>query len=237
MRYQVARNGQMYGPYSLEDLQRYVASGNIVPSDLVKSEEMPEWQTVAQVLGMPVGMPATGAPGYAPSAGYAGAPTAAYAGPAGVYPDPPNLNWALFLLLGIVTCGLFTIIYEIVQVVWVKKVQPQTSALLYYMLFIGCLLLNFGMSVTRASMMTNGGYTPLAATFFSFLTSLGVLVFIIAYRFAMRSSLEQHFNTTDPIGLQLGPIMTFFFGSLYFQYHFNRINNIKQALRYRNPGR
>jgi hypothetical protein len=56
---------------------------------------------------------------------------------------------------------------------------------------------------------------------------------VILYRFAMKNSLEQHFNGPEPIGLRLGPIMTFFFGGLYFQYHFNRINEIKQASRYR----
>ena len=47
MTYQVSRNGQMYGPYTLEDLQRYVASGNILPTDMAKSEEMPDWLPVA----------------------------------------------------------------------------------------------------------------------------------------------------------------------------------------------
>jgi len=51
MTYQVSRNGQMYGPYTLEDLQRYVASGNILLTDMAKSEDMPDWLPVAQILG------------------------------------------------------------------------------------------------------------------------------------------------------------------------------------------
>ena len=39
MTYQVSRNGQLYGPYSLEDLQRYVATGNVLLTDLAKTEE------------------------------------------------------------------------------------------------------------------------------------------------------------------------------------------------------
>jgi hypothetical protein len=50
MTYQVSRNGQMYGPYTLEDLQRYVASGNILGTDMAKSEDMPDWLPVAQIL-------------------------------------------------------------------------------------------------------------------------------------------------------------------------------------------
>jgi hypothetical protein len=67
----------------------------------------------------------------------------------------------------------------------------------------------------------------------SVLISLAALVLLIVFRFAMRNSLEQHFNGPDPVGLRLGPVMTFFFGGLYFQYHFNRINEMKQAMRYR----
>jgi hypothetical protein len=33
MHYQISRNGQEYGPYTLEDLQRYLASGNVMPTD------------------------------------------------------------------------------------------------------------------------------------------------------------------------------------------------------------
>src|ERR1700722_16104720 len=97
MAYTVSRNGQTYGPYTLEDLQRYVASGNILPTDMAKSEEMPNWLPVAQILGTP-------------AAPQASVPTAAPVNvqPPGVpYPDPPNLNWGLELLLGFFTCGLF----------------------------------------------------------------------------------------------------------------------------------
>ena len=91
MTYQVSRNGQMYGPYTLEDLQRYVASGNVLLTDLARSEEMPDWLPVAQILGTsPLG--AAGAPAATPAH-----PTpAAYPQQPGVaYPDPPNLNWGL----------------------------------------------------------------------------------------------------------------------------------------------
>ena len=67
--------------------------------------------------------------------------------------------------------------------------------------------------------------------FASFLGLIGWLVRLVA-RFSMRASLEEHFNGPDPIGLRLSGVMTFFFGGLYFQYHLNRINEIKNALRY-----
>ena len=46
MPYTVSRNGQTYGPYTLEDLQRYVASGNVLLTDMARSDEMPDWLPV-----------------------------------------------------------------------------------------------------------------------------------------------------------------------------------------------
>src|SRR5437773_2138987 len=51
MKYYVSRGGQQYGPYSLPDLQRYVASGNILPTDLACGEGGAQWVPVSQVLG------------------------------------------------------------------------------------------------------------------------------------------------------------------------------------------
>ena len=39
----------------------------------------------------------------------------------------------------------------------------------------------------------------------------------------VKASLEQHYNAEEPMGLLLSGIMTFFFGAVYFQYHFNDI--------------
>src|ERR1035441_2460274 len=103
MLFQVSRNGQTYGPYTLEDLQRYIASGNILPTDLAKGAEMPEWGPVAQGLGAPAA-PA-GPPAVAPVA-YTGSTQVYAPGAAALYPDPPNLHWALVLVIGVFTCGL-----------------------------------------------------------------------------------------------------------------------------------
>jgi len=45
----------------------------------------------------------------------------------------------------------------------------------------------------------------------------------------MRRSLLNYYNTVEPIGLQLSPVMTFFFALFYFQYHFTRIANWKRT--------
>jgi GYF domain 2 len=230
MPYQISRGGQMYGPYTLEDLQRYLASGNVLPTDLAKSEEMTDWVPVSQILGG--GPAAASAPAYPSEPVYA--PTPGYGAAAGVYPDPPNLNWGLVLLFGILTCGVFFVVWELVQTLWMKRVQPLTKAMPYYIIYVVLWFLNVGSSMGRSAAMVHGNTLP--ASPLGILISLGTIVMAIVYRFAMRSSLEQHFNGPEPIGLRLGPVMTFFFGGLYFQYHFNKINEMKQAARYRSFG-
>src|SRR5215470_9913512 len=134
MKYYVKRGINEYGPYTLADLQRYVAQGNIVLTDLARSEGMTDWAPVSQILGtiaVPVPPPATPAaaagPAYsgtpAASAGtvYSGAPAATpgygavpgygVAPAATAAPVPPDFHWALVLLIGVLTCGLFTYVW------------------------------------------------------------------------------------------------------------------------------
>lgn len=233
MNYQVSRNGQVYGPYTLEDLRRYVDSGNVLPNDMVKSDEMAEWVTVAQLLGgqaAPSYVTPTPAyptaPPYGPGSAYA--PAAAVA--SGVYPDPPNLHWGLVLLFSILTCGVFSMVWDLVQVLWVKKVQPETKAMPYYVATAVLWVASIGSSFGQSALAMRGMIPRHHAL--SDIISLALLVIMIVYRFAMRESIERHFNGPEPIGLRLSGVMTFFFGGIYFQYHFTRINETKNAMRY-----
>jgi hypothetical protein len=223
--YKISRDGQEFGPYSLSDVQRYVGTGNILLTDFALAEGATEWIPVAQVVGtiavQPVAVPA----------GYVAAGSQ--------FPDPPDLNWGLVLLLNFLTCGLFTIAWNLVQAFWTKKVQPETKALQWYIVVLVLSAINILLSFGRVAVMMRGGamhaeHGPLLGV--SFLCSLATfVVHWCIYPFVMRDSLLKHFNETDPIGLQLSGVMTFFFTSIYFQYHFNRINEMKRAYRLSNP--
>ena len=227
MTYQVSRNGQMYGPYTLEDLKRYVASGNILPTDMAKSEDMPDWLPVAQILG---------------AQGIAGAPAPAYAAPAAypqpagnAYPDPPNLNWGLELLLGFLTCTIFVIVWNLVLAAWANRIQPASKALMYYIVATVLIVLNYGGSWGILVAMAHHVHPH--RNVLGSLVSLACWVVRLIARFTLRDTLEQHFNGPEPLGLRLSAVMTFFFGGIYFQYKLNEINEIKQAMRYRNTPR
>ena len=255
MHYQISRNGQTYGPYTLEDLRRYLVSGNVLLTDLAKSEEMNEWVPVSQIVGdeaHAAGPAASAQP--VESAAYAGqfqnpsfsnpGAGASYVDPvynpagaaglvAGQYPDPPNLNWGLYLLFTVLTCGFFSAVFTVVQAAWLKKVQPNSNGLIFYVALYMLLIINYFWGHGMWMMMaTHGGAFPFGHNYRGGVLSLLFFILLIVTRFVMSASLEEHFNGPEPIGLRLNPVMVFLFGGIYFQYQFNRINQMKQAARY-----
>jgi hypothetical protein len=227
MNYFIKRDDKEYGPYSLADLQKYVASGNVLLTDLCRSEGLTDWVPVSQVIGnIPVPaaapQPAAGAV-YGTPAAY-GAP-AGYAAPAvSQYPPPPSLHWGILILLGVLTCGIFGWVWAFILAAWVKKVQPESKALLYYGIAVGLFVLMFGGAfMAGVQGQAGAGREPVLLLF-----RLGGAIMWLVAAFNMRSSIEDHFNSAEPIGLSLNGVMTFFFSIYYFQYHFTRINEMKQ---------
>lgn len=217
MTYYVRRGQQQYGPYTLDDLRRYYAQGNLVATDLVRSEESTQWVPLSQVLGAPA--PWTPPPPIVPGMDV---PSATTTGTGGT-PLPPNLHWALVLLLGLITCGLFALFWAFRQAAWVRKIVPRCNAILMYSLYVFLLFLSMVVSVGGpSSRETASGPETL-----SLLLQLGAMVSFWIGAFQIRSCLLEYYNQIEPIGLRLRPIMTFFFSTLYFQYHMSRIHQWK----------
>ena len=228
MLYHVSRNGQNYGPYTLEDLQKYVASGNVLPTDLAKSDDMPDWVPVSQVLGMAPSAPAAYQQPFAPTYTTSGV---------AMYPDAPNLSWGLVLLFAFFTCSLFMFVWNLVIAAWLKRVQPNSKAIFYYATATVLLFLQivFGTHMQTHTVQPGIHWWVTYYTAHPMRNLLAIATWIVRLiaRFNMRASLEEHFNGPEPIGLSLSGVMTFFFGGIYFQYHLNRINELKRAARYR----
>ena len=249
MHYQISRNGQQYGPYTLEDIQRYVTSGNILLTDMAKSEEMPDWVPVSQLLTPAAPSPAFSTPSYAnqePTPSYDPSYSQPYAQPvtpAIAYQDAPNLHWGLYALFAWITCTLFSKVFTVVQAAWLRSVQPNSKALMSYGIQYGILILSMVVraathSIANVIISDSVSAHDVFSTYYAHqnpvVSMLNLIYFIMIFvsRFIMRASLEEHFNTVEPVGLQLNPVLTFFFGGVYFQYHLNRINAMKQAARY-----
>ena len=150
MKYYIQRQLNEYGPYTLADLQRYIAQGSILLTDLTRSEGMTDWVPVSQVIGN-IPIPAPIQTGYAPGTpAYGGAPMyggagAVYAGSSQGYgaqavssfvntPVPVDFHWALVLLITIITCGLFGWAWLFVEAVYVRKLRPSNYGLLFSIL-------------------------------------------------------------------------------------------------------
>lgn len=220
MKYYIKRELNEYGPYTLGDVQRYVAQGNILLSDLTRSEGLTDWMPVSQVIGnIPIPVPEPAGTVYAGTPGYGVA--AAPAMSAG--PVPPDFHWALVLLIGILTCTLFLWAWIIVEAAWIRKIKPQSKGLLIVIL---ALVSYYGGSFLGVLLRALNGGEPIP---FGTLISLAGVAFLIVGAFTMRSDLEEYYNTTENIGLTLGGVMTFFFAVFYFQHHFSRIAKWKKT--------
>ena len=213
MTYRIEREGQIFGPYSLMQLQRHLASGQVVGTDRAQGEGMDEWLPVAELFPAPPPHHALGSTN----------------GSAKLVPDPPDLKWWIALLLGIVTLGAFFVVWDIVEAAWLRRVEHRNLALVLYvlaaLLFLADLPATIG-SVAHA--MFDG--PPVEAPF-ALVFSLAALLARLIARFVLRSDLCRHFNREEGMGLKLNWVYTLMFGGLYFQFHFNRINARKRALR------
>jgi hypothetical protein len=211
MMYRMARNGQGFGPYSESDLLQYMASGQILPTDLAQSEGMSEWLPVAELF------PAAALPTKIPAAGT-------------LFPDPPDLPWWVALLLGIVTGGLFFVIWDVVEAWWMRRVAQTSGALALYVVVAVLYVLRLPQAWHSVAYNAFNGPLVVATPLGDFMGLAGLVLAIVA-RFVFRGELLRHFNGQEPLGLRLNAFWTLLFGGLYFQFHFNRINERKRMLR------
>ena len=209
MQYFVKRGEQKYGPYSLSDLQKYVQSGNIALDDVTQSEGMADWVPVSQVLG---NIPATAVT----SGGAAAAP----APERELVPLPPNWHWSIVLILGIITRQLFNLIWALIQANWARKLsgdnKPMVLVAMYPAGMIAGILI---MVLFRGDSLAGLGGLFIVA---------GAIVYLVGV-FSIRAAMEEYYNSTENIGLQLSGVMTFFFSTVYIQYHINQIARWKKT--------
>ncbi len=209
MEYFVKRGEQRFGPYSLADLQRYVQSGNIAPDDLTQSEGMTDWVSVSQVLG---NIPATAVT----SGGAAAAP----APERELVPLPPNWHWAIVLVLGLVTRQLFNLIWALIQANWARKLSGDNKPMVLVAMYPA------GMVAGTLMMMLFRGQ-GIAGIGVLFILAGGI-VYLVGV-FSIRSAMEDYYNSTENIGLTMSGVMTFFFSTVYIQFHINRIARWKKT--------
>ena len=103
-----------------------------------------------------------------------------------------------------------------------RKVQPTSKAMFYYIGAISVSALAVVVVIFAVTTLP-AQVRPLAT-----LVRLGGTVLWLVGAFSMKNSIEEHYNTAEPIALQLSGVMTFFFNVFYFQYHFTQIAKMKE---------
>ncbi len=225
MSYYISRAGQQYGPYSLAELQTYMAQGSISLTDFARTDGMATWVPLSQLLAaaaappIPPRPPVYGQP-------YKGVPLSLLQQPQAASfggPVPPSLHWALVLLFSVLSCGVFWIVWIFIQSSFIKRIRPESEVTPLYVVYI---VLAFGGGIFAG--IGSAMDTPMGEGLGRLIELTGAVVFIVA-KFKARRLLEEYYNSVEPIGLRLSGVMTFFFDILYFQYHFTRIADWKRT--------
>jgi hypothetical protein len=210
MEYFVKRGEERYGPYTLSDLQQYVQAGNVVVEDLAQSEGMTEWVPVSQILG---NIPAA-------TMGNAGAVTAPIEERV-LVPLPPNLHWSIVLILGLVTRQLFNLVWALIQGNWARRLGGDNKPLVLVAMYPA------GMVAGILTLAFSRGTPGLAGLGGLFIIG-GAIIYIVGI-FSIKHAMEEYYNSTENAGLQLSGVMTFFFSTVYLQYHINKLARWKKT--------
>jgi uncharacterized protein DUF4339 len=205
MEYFVKRGEQSFGPYSLSDLQKYVQSGNVVVEDMAQSEGMTDWVPVSQVLGNIPAMVTGG-----------GVAVFADTEPQ-LVPLPPNLHWSIVLILGVLTRQLFNLIWALVQANWARKLSGDNKPMVLVAMYPAGMIAG----ILTTALYRNAGLGGL----FIF---AGAIVYLFGV-FSIKAAMEEYYNSTEKVGLQLSGVMTFFFSTVYIQYHINSLARWKKT--------
>lgn len=247
MNYYISRGGQQYGPYSLPDVQKYIAQGSISPSDFARTDTMSNWVPLSQLLAAAAAPPSPQAPPVQqppaqpqwqppaqpqPQAAAYGQPVYPAAPMPGMQPPqapqaggpvPPSLHWGLVLLFSFLSCFLFGWVWIFIQAAFVKKIRPAADVMMLYIGFVVLAVLGDVVAIGSAI-----GGSQIGSGLGNLLSLAALAMFIVA-NFKVRTLLLEYYNTVEPINLRLSGVMTFFFNIYYFQYHFTRIAEWKRT--------
>ena len=132
-------------------------------------------------------------------------------------PLPPNLHWAILLILGILTRQLFNMVWALLQGNWARKLSGDNKPLVLVAMYPAGMVAGF-LTIALFRFPGLGGLLIIA----------GAIIYLFGV-FSIKAAMEEYYNSTENIGLQMSGAMTFFFSTIYIQYHINSIARRKKA--------
>ena len=204
MNYFVMQGDEKRGPYTLAELHEQVRSGKVAPTDMAQSEGMTSWAEVSVVLGnipIPAAMP----------------PAPAQAPPVQTVPLPLNMHWVILAVLQLFTRNLFNFAWALYLANWARKLDGESKPLVMVAMYPAGMIAGF---IAIAAVRPVIGSLLIIAGFITYIVGI----------FGIKSAMETYYNSVEKYGLTLSGGMTFFFSTLYFQYHINQIAKWKKAV-------
>ena len=220
----IAQNGERSGPFSEQDVRRWLTEGRYDAQTLVWRKGMAEWVPLFSLFPERAAPPATPPPPPRPDPAASAPsfaatdrpgtthvldePTSAYREPSEpsrrMLPTPPSLHWGLVLLFSILTFGIFALVWPFIQANWVRKIDGDSKAML---------LLGGGLACGLVGEVMSAGHR--ASALGGLLTLAYFVLWIVGY-FAMAGSIRRTLADYD-LPVEIGGITLFFFNTLYLQ--------------------
>jgi GYF domain 2 len=220
----ILRNGLQFGPYSRQDLQDFLRSGELYPGDLGRTEAMKQWLPVSRILGVAAPPPPSSdqnlhsqGPDRMVKPEPLSQPPCEPLPPRVVadVPAPPSLHCGVLLLLMIVTLGLFGWLWSFVIARWARNVDSRSRAMSF-------LIVSAALSISSGLYLVLGPRATATTLGAVFVQLLGIVLFVFAMFTIHRSLLTHYFLDENPSSSFIAVIMTLLFNVLYFQHQFNR---------------
>lgn len=208
MKYFIRRGEHEFGPYTPDDIRRYLGTGNIVLTDFAREENGTAWVPVSQVAESIAAPPP---PSVITNLGIRLA-------------DAPDLHWGIVLVLSALVGGLFSIPWSLVQANWARKTDPTSNALRYFLVAWGIVIAAI---IGIFSLGPDKDPNPTAALVMGLLIVGAAILNIVAY-FDIRSVVEGAYRKLGS-PYPLSGVMTFFFAHIYLQYHLSKIHQMQVA--------
>ena len=152
------------------------------------------------------------------------------------YPPPPRIHWlALFVtwaVWGLLATRLAPQRYQgllnslsidawaFYLCIWIRRLNPDALSPFWCDLYV----------IVELSCAACGIHQNPSALFsyFNFILAIASSILAITTVFLIRADLLNHYQGREPIGIYLGPVMTFFFSFLYFQSQLYEIAQYKK---------
>jgi hypothetical protein len=105
-----------------------------------------------------------------------------------------------------------------VQANWARKLINDNKPLVLVAMYPAGMIAGILAMAIRKDLAVVGGVLILA----------GLIAYLFGV-FSIKAAMEQYYNSVENIHLTLSPVMTFFFGTVYLQYHINHLHSLKKA--------